>query len=1091
MRGTAHRGAAGLASGALALALALVALAAPAAALAQPILPTPPFERYGAREGLFAETINALYFDRSGLLWVGTREGLFSFDGYAFTLHQHVVGEPASLADNWVRTIYEDRAGNLWIGTNAGGLNRLDRASGRVAAFRHDAGDPETLSHDSVYAIVEAEDGTLWVGTQSGLNRFDPRTGRARHVPVVAPPDPRSGSEYVCALLPERDGSLWVATIGNWVQRLDPARGMAAPLPIPPGSDRAVASRDAFALAFDAAGRLWVGGRFGAVVHDPRDGTTLRVIARPGQDAGSLETVIPALAATASGPVWIGTFTGLLRVEEPPFVASRTRVHDRSEPAEGTAEVTEERITALALDAGNSLWLGTTGGGLWRLLQPAGPFRAIRARESPLDLAYGDVSALYEDRQQRLWVGTFGSGIQVLEPGSGTLRSIPFHVRGRLVADGVLRIDEDRKGALWIAATDGVSRFDPATGGLTHYQHDPTDPASLPRGYAYALLVDREDRVWVGMGGGGVARLRPDGRGFERLVHQAEDPATLSDNFITVLLQDRAGAIWIGTRSGGVNRLDPASGRVERIPVVPEDPEALAHQYVTSMVEDRAGTLWIGSAGGGLARLLRFDPERGARFERITTRDGLVNDNVMSIVEDDDGSLWLASRRGLTRFDPQRRTFVSYDVADGLPSSEGNLSAAVRAHDALYVGTLNGLIVIPRGTPFPTPPPARLALTGVRTLEGPAAAPGSPWPPRSVAIRHGQPLTVSFAVVDFDPHRRHRYAYRLEGGSWIDLGARRELTFTDLAPGAHRLELRARGARGEWSDPPLALSVDVVPPFYRTAWFRILGTLALAVGAIAWHQVRTRRLERRNRELTELQAQREAALRVARSKEEELQAAFERLQALTRRLEAAKEEERKAIARELHDEMGQLLTAAKINIQLLQRLGPDAGAAQRLTDTVALLDRMIKLVRALSFELRPPLMDELGLVAALRGHLAAQADRTGLVVAFSDDGLPERLPAELEIAAFRIVQEAMTNIVRHAGAQRVAVRLRAADGWLRIEVEDDGSGFDPEAAAAAAAGEHFGITGMRERAEALGGRITLRSAKGRGTALRAELPWSA
>jgi len=1069
------------------LALAAAGLVTPA--LAQPTIPTPPLERYGAREGLFAETINALYFDRNGLLWVGTREGLFSFDGYSFALHQHVVGDPASLADNWVRTILEDRAGNLWLGTNAGGLNRLDRASGRVTAFRHDAGDVGTLSQDSVYAIAEAGDGTLWVGTQSGLNLLDPRTGRVRRVPVLPKPNLRSGSEYVCALLPDRDGSLWVATLGNWVLRFDPASGAATPLPIPSGSAKAVASADAFSLAFDAAGRLWVGTRYGAVVHDPRDGSTRRAIARPGQGAKPPESVVPALAPTPAGPVWLGTLGGLLRVEEPPFVEYRMRVSEEGQVAE-----TAGRITALALDAGGSLWLGTTGGGLSRLLQPAGPFRTIGARNAPLSLSFGDVTALLEDRQQRLWVGTFGSGIEVLEPGSERFRTVPTQVGGKLVADGVLRLREDGEGALWIAATDGVTKYDPATGSVTHFRHDPDDPSSLPRGYGYALLVDRDDRVWAGMGGGGLARLRPDGRGFERFVHSPEDEATPSDDFVTVLLEDRQGQIWEGTRSGGVNLIDRVTGRAQRIRVDPQDPEALAHQYVTSMLEDRAGNLWIGSAGGGLARLLRFDPERGPRFERITSRDGLVNDNVMSIVEDDDGSLWLATRRGLTRFDPARRTFVSYDVADGLPSSEGNLSAALRAHDALYVGTLNGLIVIPRGTPFPTPPPAQLALTAVRTLEGPAAAPGSPWPPRSVGIRHGQPLTVSFAVVDYDPHRRHRYAYRLAGGSWIDLGAQRELTFTDLAPGEHHLELRARGARGEWSDPPLALSVQVIPPFYRTAWFRIVSALALLAAAITWHQVRTRSLERRNRELTDLQAQREAALRMAHAKEEELQAAFERLQNLTRRLAAAKEEERKAIARELHDEMGQLLTAAKINIQLLQKLGLNDATPRRLADTVALLDRMIQLVRALSFELRPPLMDELGLVAALRGHLTAQAERTGLAVTFSDDGLPERLPAELEIAAFRIVQEAMTNVLRHADAKRVAVRLQAGDGSLRIEVEDDGRGFDPDGpvgAGTGAAGEHFGVTGMKERAEALGGQVTVRSARGRGTTVRAELPWLA
>ncbi len=1085
MRGAARRQFAGLAP--VVLALALAVLAAPAAALAQPTLPTPPLERHGPREGLFAETINALYFDRSGLLWVGTREGLFSFDGYAFDLHQHVVGDPASLADNWVRTVFEDRAGNLWVGTNAGGLNRLDRASGGVTAFRHDGGTPARSA--TTASMRSPRPGRAGCG--SGRNRASTSSIRRPAARSGCPScrsrtraPARSTSARCCPHRTVRSGSRRSAT------------GSCASTPRPGRPGRSRSRRAASALPRRPTPSRWPSTRAGGSGSGGVSARwcTIRGRARPcARRCGRDRTIRCSRAWSRRWPRRRPARSGWARSSGCCGWTSRrssstgsASTGERQEDAQ-----TEERITALALDAGGSLWLGTTSGGLARLLQPAGPFRAIRARSGAGSPSYGDITALFEDRRQRLWIGSFGGGIEVFEPGGPGFQSIPLRDQGRPVADGTLRIGEDRAGRLWLAATDGVTRFDPASGALTRFIHDPSDPASLPRGYAYALLIDRDDRVWIGTGGGGLARLREDGRGFERIVNRPDDPATPSDNFVTTLYEDRAGRLWMGTRSGGVNLVDRATLRVQRIPVDPQDPEALAHQYVTSILEDRAGNIWIGSAGGGLARLLRLDPERGARFERITARDGLVNDNVMSIVEDDDGSLWLATRRGLTRFDPLRRTFVSYDVADGLPSSEGNLSAAVRAHDAIYVGLLNGLVAIPRGTPFPTPPPARLALTALRTLKGPAAAPGSPWPPASVSIRHGEPLTVSFAVVDYDSHRRHRYAYRVAGGEWLDLGARRELTFTDLAPGAHRLELRARGARGEWSDPPLALTVQVVPPFYRTAWFRILSAVALAAGAITWHQVRTRRLERRNRELAELQVQREAALRVARSKEEELQSAFERLQALTRRLEAAKEEERKAIARELHDEMGQLLTAAKINIQLLQKLGPDGTAPRRLADTVGLLDRMIKLVRALSFELRPPLMDELGLIAALRGHLAAQADRTGLAVTFSDDGLPERLPAELEIAAFRIVQEAMTNVVRHAGATRVAVRLRAEDRRLWIEVEDDGQGFDPDAAAAATGGEHFGITGMRERAEALGGRVTLSSARGRGTAIRAELPWSA
>lgn len=1078
------------AAAALALAASLLALLLPHPASAAPQAAPPPLERFGGREGLPAETINVLFFDSTGLLWLGTREGLYFYDGYAFSGYQHDVGDPSSIVDNWVRAIFEDDAGRIWVGTNSGGLACLERATGRFTSYRHNPADASSISHDSVYAIKPDGTGRFWVGTQAGLNRFDPATGESERVPLLPHGHPHSGTEWVFALVAEEDGTLWATTVGDGVLRRDAASGTVTALPIAPDDPAALPSPDTFGLTPDHEGNLWIGTRTGAVVLDRRSGTLRRIVSPPGAEWPVGDSIIPAIVAAPSGAVYVGSFDGLFRVDNPPVAAAWIGVGpDPAQPEVGKG------VIALARDVSGAVWIGTAGAGLLRLPPELGIFRVLgRGSEGLSSLSHDDITAVLEDREERLWVGTFGTGVDLLAPGAERFVRLPLERGEESLAIGTLRLAEDPRGRLWIAHTAGLMRYDPLDGSIARYGHDPPDPSSLGRGYVFALLVDRDERLWVGTGGGGLFRLRPDERGFDSFPARAGDPDTPSDDFVTVLLEDRAGRLWEGTRSGGLNLIDRDTGRARRIPVDAADPGALAHHYITSILEARNGTIWIGTGGAGLAHLLSFDPVTGPRFARVTARDGLVDDNVMSIVEDDDGSLWVATRRGITRYDPERGAFINFDVADGLRSSEGNLSAAAAGRHALYIGTANGLVQIPRGTPFPDPSPARLALTGLQTLGGPVAGADSTWPPSHVEIRHGEFLTVSFAVVDYDPHRRHRYAYRIEGtdAPWHDLGARHELTFTDLAPGTHVVELRARGARGGWSDPPIALSVTVVPPFYRTTWFRVTSVLALAALAFTWHRVRTVRLERRNRELTDLQAQREAALREAHAKEEELQEAFDRLSQLTRRLEAAKEEERKRIAAELHDEMGQLLTAAKINVQLLQRLPADDLVSRRLSDTVSLLDRMIQLVRALSFDLRPPLMDELGLIASLKGHLEAQAWRSGLAVDFSAEELPPRLPTEVEIAAFRIAQEAVNNVVRHAAATRVEVRLRQSGDRLVLTVEDDGRGFERAAATppTPSPGEHFGLVGMHERAQALGGELAVESRPGRGTTVRVALPWT-
>lgn len=224
--------------------------------------------------------------------------------------------------------------------------------------------------------------------------------------------------------------------------------------------------------------------------------------------------------------------------------------------------------------------------------------------------------------------------------------------------------------------------------------------------------------------------------------------------------------------------------------------------------------------------------------------------------------------------------------------------------------------------------------------------------------------------------------------------------------------------------------------------------------------------------------------------EEALEKAKANLETLSRRLLATRESELRRIARELHDEIGQGLTAVKLEIEAARRTWERAALSLRLDDGVALIDHLLQSVRTLSLDLRPAALDELGLVAALRAHVQALAARAGLAVHFQADELPRSQTAEVEIACFRIAQEAMTNIVRHARAAAVEIELRHAGGEVRLLVSDNGAGFDATMANARAdQGVSFGLLSMRERAQLAGGRFSCTSHAGRGTTVEAYLPW--
>jgi two-component system sensor histidine kinase UhpB len=219
--------------------------------------------------------------------------------------------------------------------------------------------------------------------------------------------------------------------------------------------------------------------------------------------------------------------------------------------------------------------------------------------------------------------------------------------------------------------------------------------------------------------------------------------------------------------------------------------------------------------------------------------------------------------------------------------------------------------------------------------------------------------------------------------------------------------------------------------------------------------------------------------------EQEARAALRRL---SQRLMEVQEAERRRLAFELHDEIGQSLTALKLNLELAQA-STSVPVATKLLDCIQLADRLLKQVRGLSLDLRPSLLDDLGLSAALRWYVMQQAERTGIVAHVTTEIGEGRLPAPIETACFRLVQEAVTNVVRHARASRVFVDAHASGDRIEVSIEDDGAGFDvPAARQGIHAERSLGLLSMQERVSLIGGELAIDSAPGRGTRIHVSCP---
>lgn len=272
----------------------------------------------------------------------------------------------------------------------------------------------------------------------------------------------------------------------------------------------------------------------------------------------------------------------------------------------------------------------------------------------------------------------------------------------------------------------------------------------------------------------------------------------------------------------------------------------------------------------------------------------------------------------------------------------------------------------------------------------------------------------------------------------------------------------------------------VISELHRTAdrrswqWLGVALAVSLGIGVLA--TAYSSRLENRLRKQREIEAKN-----------------TEHLQLLSSKLITAQEQERQSIARELHDEVGQVLTAIKVELAVAQRrIAQSEGAPELLDDLLSIADAALRSVRDLSYLLHPALLDDLGLPATVDWYLSAFAKRYGIKTDLQCEGLTGRLTSDVELASYRIVQEALTNVARHAHARSCRVMLRRADDHLHICIHDDGKGFDVDIAGDTAVRRGLGLLGMRERVGQLKGALRVQSAPGQGTRIEVDLPaWAA
>jgi DNA-binding NtrC family response regulator/ligand-binding sensor domain-containing protein len=819
--------------------------------------------------------------DETGTLWIGTfGGGLNKFDRNKeqFTRYQADPNNPYSLSNNEVRSICEDQSGRLWIGTFGGGLNKLipssgsgqassdnERSSSTFIAYQHDYNNPKSLSSNLVNAVFEDNSGVLWIGTQGGgLNKLVVSHAPSRSsgqdlselevggvdLEIVQfiryqhnPNDPNSLSDNVVnSLYEDSHGILWIGTNGG-LNIFDREKDEFIHYRADPNdphslSDNSVLSICESPASWSGTRILWIATKAGVDIFDRKDEKFIHCQHKPDDPSSLSNNWVFSLYKDRSGLLWIGTNGGLSQFD--PRKDKFIHYHRDPEKPNSLSHNYVRAFWEASTDLG-LLWIGTDGGvNLFDQEQE----RFIQYNAVPQDahsLSHNWVRAICEDSSGILWIGTFGGGLNKFVP-RGTKRAAPNFI---------------------------------------HYRHDPENPKSLSDDQVLSIYQDRSGTLWVGTDTGGLNELvqsasGSDGEGstttFIRYQHDPNDPNSLSHNSIKTIFEDSKDVLWIGTIGGGLNRLvapAPSSSGSDKNEFSPtfiryqhdsENPNSLSSNYVLAILETRYDgkrVLWIGTGGGGLNK---FDPENKT-YTHYRKKDGLPNEVIYGILEDNQGSLWLSTNRGLSKFDPQSETFKNYDFDDGLQSNEFNGGAYYKSKSGqMHFGGINGFNVFNPENIKDNPYIPPIVITDFQVFNESVGINGDT--PLRKHITETEEIILSyrdnvfsfeFAALDYANPQKNRYKYMMEGfdEDWINPGARRFATYTNLDPGDYTFHVKGSNSDAVWNEKGTSIRIVITPPFWQTWWFRTLVILSILLSAYTWYKRRINKLEAKKKELEE------------------------------------------------------------------------------------------------------------------------------------------------------------------------------------------------------------------------------------------------
>lgn len=793
-----------------------------------------------------SENAFCMMFDHRGVLWIGTDNGLKSYDGYQVRTYRSDAYSPHLLPNNTVRSLAEDKDNRLWVGTR-NGLLRLDLRTGAVTTF-HLPGEDQRI----IYSLYVDPQGQLWVGTDGGLSVFDRKTQRFytytnKNSWLVTPEGKRMRMTYysVKSMVQAPNGDLIIGTWSSDLLRL--RRGTHTFLRYPAFN----AIHSAYSLYYDHRGRLWVGSWGSGVARvDNPDNVRHPIVKTYPFTTGNFDIFLSIVEDPVSHNLWAATREGICTLNTNDDMAQWQQITN----IDGTSL---NYSNSIATDLSGNIWVLTQNNGVIQTTFERTPFRCYDLDMGQQSFPVNFVSSLYTPDGNTFWLGLNPYGIARFDRQTGTTlfnHDIPgfSNIPAGALSTSFSSIVRRSNGDLWFADNNYGIIVKKAQGDAKVL--DMSNTPWMKENFVNTIFESRKHILWIGQRSA-LSMVLPDGRGFPVTLRQGNRDISNCD--IRGISEDRQGNIWLATDNEGIICVVKPDSRHAHMTVRQYSPRLgnFAVDDATNCLQDRAGRLWAISNSGGLFLYNAADN----RFEAKNRDYHFTGDRILAIAQDSKGDLWLTSDRGLIRLcldKDNKTTDVNYYTReDGLGDllfSENSIATFGRE---IYLGSRQGFIAFDPSTMAKKQTKNyRLIITDIiindeswrqmtdSTLRQRISEESPSFTRRVTLPTSVKKISFDFALLSYGNVRKNIYSYMLQGydDDWkYCAGGSHSATYQNLPSGTYHLRVRAAGSNGQWQEMDYRVTVRVLPPWYASWWaylIYIVLLFAATFATIRWYR---------------------------------------------------------------------------------------------------------------------------------------------------------------------------------------------------------------------------------------------------------------